>query len=281
MLLSKKTKEFKICKIENLEFAKWCLENEINYLGVHILESENVGKFKELCDYISSLNKNKLVIVTKITDLDLLSRLIFEYNPMTIQFHYKVTEQFLQEVTLKFPSLKVFGCIVKLDDLNYINLLNKYCERIIFDSSYNGGTGQKHNNNELKNIPEILLSKILLAGGVDYDMIQSTRDLDLVGYDIQSFFRNKETRENYFNQVIEISSSQSVNKISLSVTDLSYPISEEILNYQKHLIYDYHLDYSDGTLYPDFLTNLEITRNKLRQLNQKPVSIHLFSSQSY
>lgn len=61
----KNKKIVKVCKIDNFEFAKYAIHSGVAYLGVHILEENNIGKHLDLIRYIKN-SKGEVVIVTKV-----------------------------------------------------------------------------------------------------------------------------------------------------------------------------------------------------------------------
>lgn len=279
MALSKKI--LKVCKIDNLAFGKFAILNGVDYLGIHVIKKNQMEGSERLAKKLS-LFGGKIIIVTKIKDIDLLKDIIKIYNPYGIQLHYKPSIDLIKKLKKFNISIKIFSAIT--DNIN-IDLLKEAAiisDMIIYDSSYVGGTGKKNSNALFKKFTKNIKNKILIAGGVDLNLIKKYKNVNnIAGFDVQSHFRNGNYK--YFNRLENISrliKKQKANVLSISITDTEN-IKQCLKMYDRDSIYNFHLDYSDGSLYKNFVTNKKQTLKKIALMKNIPVAIHIFSNSEF
>lgn len=269
------SKILKVCRVDDLAFGKFAILNGIDYLGVHIIEEKNIGDYLDLVKKLSLLG-GRVVIVSKIDDAELLKKVIELYHPYGLQLHFCPNIDLIKNIKNTFPHLKIFSVITDDLTLEVIELVSYLSDFVIYDSSFVGGTGERNKLGLLEKISSNVKNKLLVAGGVDYDFIEKCKDIDVAGFDAQSFFRNGELK--YFNRLEKISrliKGVKHNMLAVSVTDRN-DIKSCSTEYIENPLYDYHVDYSDGSLYKDFVVNKQETLNKVAQMVGVPISIHIF-----
>jgi phosphoribosylanthranilate isomerase len=269
-------KILKICKIDSILFASYAMKQEVNFLGVHILEEKNIGEHGELIQFIRS-NKGKPIVVTKIQDKEALQKLIEVYKPAGLQFHFEIKPQLILTIRKLFPSLLLFGVLTDQSEFLDFTSINDLFDFIIYDTSYRGGTNEKNSYNYLEKFPQPLLEKTLLAGGITYERIKELNSLQASGYDIQSYFRTDAGLSfKNLDKVCDLLKFPRKNMLSISLTDI--PLSEirQSASFYSNANLEYHLDFSLGSLYPSFNTQSNSIKEKQQYLIQLPYSMHLF-----
>jgi phosphoribosylanthranilate isomerase len=273
---SAKHKIIKVCKIDSLSFASFAIKQNVDFLGIHILSNENIGEHKELIDFIKN-NNGKPIVVTKIKDSEALGKLIEFYKPTGIQFHFEIQPELASTIKQKFPNLLLFGVITNQTrylDFSFINTLHDY---LIYDTSYLGGTNEKSSYTLYNSFPKELKAKTLLAGGITIERIIELNSLNACGYDIQSYFRTDSGLSfRNLDKVCDILKFPRKNMLSISLTDISLNEIYQASTYYLNSNMEYHLDFSDGFLYPTFVTIDKSIEEKQKYLTQLPYSIHLF-----
>jgi hypothetical protein len=148
---------------------------------------------------------------------------------------------------------------------------------VIYDKSYKGGTGTVHNYDLLHSFPTTLKAKTLLAGGLSVEQIIKLKKLSVRGFDMQSYFRS-EFGINYrrVEQICDQIVYPRRGKLSISLTDISLVRLQEIFSYYFSGAIEFHLDYSDGSLYAHFNTLNRSIPEKQQFLRQLPYSLHVF-----
>jgi len=269
-------KVLKACKIESISFASFALKQNVDFLGIHILQKKDIGKHKELVEFIKSKNGN-VVILTKIDEENYIEEIVKMYRPKGLQFHFEVKPELVSVIKNKFPDLLLFGVITNQSTFLDFKSISNLFDYIIYDSSYLGGTNIRTSYNYIDQFPEELRNKTLLAGGITVEAIKALDYLGACGYDIQSYFRSGNgTNYKNFEKVCDILKFPRRNMLSVSLTDLALREINKIGTYYNDSNVEYHLDYSPGTLYPNFNTISNSIEEKQEYLLQLPYSIHLF-----
>lgn len=277
---NRRTPILKVCKVDSLNFASFAIKQRVDFLGIHVLTEKNIGEHKELIEFIES-NNGKAIIVTKIQDVALLEKLILIYHPTGIQFHFDTKPLLVTRIKMLFPDLILIGVITNQSEYLDFDSINKLYNYLIYDKTYyNFQSSVLNESNDyrlLAKFPKELQKKTLLAGGITVEKIKKLAFLNASGYDIQSYFRT-DSGLNFRNldKVCDILKFPRLNNLSISLTDIALTeIYQASLYYNKaHL--EYHLDFSDGSLYSDFSTTKLSIEEKQQFLNQLPFSIHLF-----
>lgn len=266
----------KVCKIDSITFASFALKQNVDFLGVHVLESSNVGDHKELIDFIKSKN-GKPIVVTKIQDIGELKKLIAYYKPAGIQFHFEIQPQLAAAIHKLHPDLKLFGVITDQSTSLDFSLINELYNFIIYDASYRGGTNSGSAYVHLSKFPQDLKDKTLLAGGINLERIEELRSTDTTGFDIQSYFRTDSGLSfRNLEKVCDLLKFPRKNMISVSLTDIPLASMHRAASYHLNSNLEYHLDFSPGSLYPSFNTIEKSIGEKQKFMLQLPYSLHLF-----
>lgn len=266
----------KVCKIDSLSFASYAIKQNIDFLGIHVLQENNLGEHRELVDFIKSKG-GKPIIVTKIQNELGLQKLIELYQPDGIQFHFEIQPQLVLTIRKLFPNLLLFGVLTNQSEFLDFTSINNLFDYIVYDTSFRGGTNEKNNYSHLHNFPQSLKEKTLLAGGITSERIKELNSLQICGYDIQSYFRT-DLGLNFRNldKVCDLLKFPRSNMLSISLTDISLNEMHHAASYYQNSNLEYHLDFSLGSLYPSFNTTDKSIEEKQQYLSQLPYSIHLF-----
>lgn len=274
MDLSKKL--LKICKIDDANFGKFAILCGADYLGVHILEEKDIGDKKNLVDYLVSLD-GKVVIVTKITNFELLNKIINLYRPSGLQVHCKPDPNLIKKLKDTNPKIRIFSVITNELDVDLIEKVADLSDYLIYDFSYIGGTGVKNSLILIDKLKKGITDKLFIAGGVNSDFLKKYKNLGIAGFDIQSYFRENNTlRYDRIEEVSRIIKGPKSGLLSVSVTDCD-DVENIVKEYDQNPHYNYHLDYSDGSLYVDFLTDKNETMKKVSIMKNVPLNIHIFN----
>ncbi|OFX71213.1 MAG: hypothetical protein A2X12_04620 [Bacteroidetes bacterium GWE2_29_8] len=266
----------KICKIDSLTFASFAIKENVDLLGVHVLKEDDIGEHKELVDFIEK-NNGRSIIVTKITKLELLKKIIEFYNPSGIQLHFEVDMSLVTTLRCSFPNLIIIGVITNNSKFLQFERICELHDYIIYDSSYLGGTNKKNDYILLEHFSEKLLNKTLLAGAISKERIMEIEPSKIAGYDIQSYFRNNsELNFKNLEYLCDLVKFPRKNKLSISLTDIPLCDIHHISSYYLNAHFEYHLDISNGSLYSSFNTKNKSIEEKQKFLSQLPFSAHLF-----
>jgi len=273
---SKGNKVLKVCKIDSISFASFAIKQNVDFLGVHVLEENNFGEHQELIQFIKKKN-GKPVVVTKIQDANALQKLVELYKPSGLQFHFEIQPQLVSTIRNLFPNLLLFGVLTNLSEFLDFTSINNLFDYIIYDTSFRGGTNETNNYIHFDKFPQTLKEKTLLAGGITSERIEELNSLRACGYDIQSYFRtNAGLSFKNLDKVCDLLKFPRKNMLSISLTDISLNEIQQSASYYRNANLEYHLDFSLGSLYPSFNTTSKSIEEKQQYLLQLPYSIHLF-----
>ena len=266
----------KVCKIDSISFASFAIKQSADFLGVHVLEKENIGEHLELVNFIKSQG-GKTIIVTKIKNEETIVDIVKTYNPEGIQLHYEIETELVSKIRDRFPELLIFGVFSDDSHSHNFSTLDKIFDHLIYDTSYVGGTNERNKYSYLEKFPESLRLKTLLAGGITVDRIKELNYLNAGGYDIQSYFRlNEGLSFKNLDKVCDLLKFPRKRKLSVSLTDIPLKDIKQIGSYYLDPMLEYHLDFSPGTLYTSFNTSTNSIEEKQQYLSVLPYSIHLF-----
>lgn len=271
-------KQLKICKIESESFAKFCIARGVDYLGIHVLEEESIGRHAGLTASINRIG-GRPVIVTKIISIDMLKKIEHVYEPYGIQLHSPLSINQLLEIrkALK-PTTKIFCVITNITPSEAIEKIIDISDLTIYDKSFVGGTGEATDYTHLTGLPKEKMAKIMLAGGMSPQTIHKYKAEDIGGFDAQSFAR--QNHRHHFaraEQLIDAAKDHTIKSLALSLTDLPIDKLNEVPPYECSRNIEYHLDYSDGSLYKSFNTAGNSIQKKFLSLDA-PVTVHIFSN---
>jgi len=266
----------KVCKIDSISFASFAIKQNVDFLGVHVLEEINIGEHQELIEFIKT-NQGKPVIVTKIQNETTLQKIVKTYEPVGLQFHFEIQPQLVLSIRKQFPKLLLFGVLTNKSEFLDFDSINNLFDYLIYDTSFRGGTNEKNNYNHLDKFPQALKEKTLLAGGITSKRIKELNSLQTCGYDIQSYFRTDAGLSfKNLDKICDLLKFPRKKMLSISLTDISLNEMRQASSYYLNSNLEYHLDFSLGSLYPSFNTTSKSIEEKQQFLIQLPYSLHLF-----
>jgi phosphoribosylanthranilate isomerase len=273
------SKIIKVCKIDSLVFASFIMKQNIDFLGIHILQKDQIGDHKELIDYIT-IKRGKVIIVTKINDIETLQELVEFYHPAGLQFHFEIEISIVVALKELFPTLLLFGVFTNNSINKDFYLINKVFDYLIYDNSFVGGTGKKTIYKYFDEFPQSLKEKTLLAGGITGERLVALNSLCVCGYDIQSYLRtNYGPSFRNLEEICDFIKAPRKKMLSISLTDMPLSNMNRVLAYHLNPNLEYHLDLSNGSVYSSFNTTNRSIKEKQQLLSQFPHSVHLFFRQ--
>jgi phosphoribosylanthranilate isomerase len=266
------SKKIKICKVESKSFAKYCLLRGADFLGVHSLDFDLNGEKRSLCRYIAARG-GRVVLLTKERDLEKIAQLVDFYKPRALQPHYALTPESYTALVeaLHIPIVPV---VTDETEAQSVSDLINMSEFIIYDTSYVGGTGIRHERKHLSSLSPQQLQKVFLAGGVTPELITQLSEMPVAGFDVQSFCREN-GRHHYgkAKQLFDVAKGREERQLSVSLTDVED--LSDIPAYEDSASLEYQVDYSEGNLYEHFLADNEKMLQFVSQLDA-PVTLHIF-----
>lgn len=266
------SKKLKVCKVESIGFAKYCVQRGVNFIGVHIIDFALDKSKQELCRFIAAKN-GKAVLVTKERSLDQLKNLVAFYHPWAIQLHYEITAKEYRDIK-KALQLEIVPVFTDETDESVVTELLEACDTAIYDSSFVGGTSKQHARRHLNQLPGQLAAKVLLAGGITSKNIAD--DDRVGGYDVQSYLR-VDGRHHYgrAEKLFDIVKGAPKRQLSISLTDVeSY---DDVLPYTEIESLEYQVDYSVGHLYGHFKVDSTRLGKHLKEIDA-PFTFHIFET---
>lgn len=141
-------------------------------------------------DIDDKVDKIAIVVNPAIKDIE---ALVESTSINTIQFHGDETVDFIENVKIKYPNIKILKALPANDSLeDNIQLFKGQVDLFLIDtpSKDYGGTGKSYDWSILENIEDV---PYLIAGGLDLEKIQQIekRELSNTGYDISSGIETK------------------------------------------------------------------------------------------
>ena len=265
------SKILKICKIESAAFAKYCLMRGADYLGVHVIEFALDEQKQQLCKYIAGRD-GRVVVLTKEKSPDKLRMLAEFYKPWALQLHYPIDLATYKrlESFLDIPIVPVFS---NRTDLAIVQGLLEEAPFAIYDTSFLGGTGHAHSRAHLQSLPHGLRAKVLLAGGVTPDLIE-TDESGVGGYDVQSYCRER-GRHHYAKAEQILTAVKGVPRRQLSVSLTDVTDIKALPAYTTMHSLEYQVDYSTGGLYDGFVIDPAHVKQLLTSIDA-PFTLHIF-----
>lgn len=169
----------KICGITSLQDAQCAIDAGADALGfVFYPQSPRYISPNDAHEIIKSLPPfiEKVALFVNETAEEIRS-VCLSTGCTLAQIHFETDESFFE--TLNFPSLRVIRAQCKEDITQYCDqyrLIDAYCEGF-------GGSGKRLNIEWFDNVD---CSKIILAGGLDPDNIDSLKSYGFYGVDVSS-----------------------------------------------------------------------------------------------
>jgi phosphoribosylanthranilate isomerase len=269
-------KILKVCRVDSINFASFAVKQNVEFLGVHVLDERNIGEHVELVDYINN-SVGKSILVTKIQKIDALLNIVEIYKPAGLQLHFEIHPHLVSLLRTRFPNLLIFGVLTNNTQFLDFAAISRLFDYLIYDTSYKGGTNETNSYIYYEKFPQNLKAKTLLAGGIDSDRIKELNSLEAGGYDIQSYFRSGECLSfKNLDKICDLLKFPRRSALSISLTDIPLHEIHRVSTYYRNSNLEYHLDFSLGSLYPSFNTIGKSIEEKQKSLVQLPYSIHLF-----
>lgn len=186
--------KIKICDVREVEIAKFCEQQGVNFLGIHQIKYPLTQEKKDLFNKIRSMTNNiKLVLVTQEQDTDKLLKLCSECEWDYIQLHFKITPKDIADLRENLRNMSLHAGIISVVDIGDIekydvNMLARVSDFLLFDSSIRGGTGIPSSMQALKKIKQIANGKdFFIAGGLnDKNVLDTIKTCEPYAVDVQS-----------------------------------------------------------------------------------------------
>ena len=161
--------KIKICGITNLQDAHYVLSLGADAIGfVFYPESKRYIKPEDAAEIIYTLPAFTLKVGVFVNaKVDKVNRVATQSGINIVQLHGEEPPDYVNDIA--YPVIKTF----RINDAFDFNILDNYskCSFLLdtFDTSDYGGTGKTFNWNV---IPDVLIKKIILAGGISEHNIE-------------------------------------------------------------------------------------------------------------
>lgn len=187
--------KIKICDVRTMEALQICKDNNVDFIGLHQIESpitvENIVLFQNI---VAASGGIKTVLLSKKVPIDeivnLLKQVPFDY----VQLHrtcsiidiLELKKKILDETGREIGVIAVFEA--RECNFDEVIEMSRYAEFILFDSDYKGGTGVRISIENLKQIVESCKGiNYFIAGGLNPDNVKEViRIVKPYGVDVQS-----------------------------------------------------------------------------------------------
>jgi len=180
----------KICGITNLEDALIAIEAGADALGFVFYEKSprfiEPKKAKEIIEKLPPFIERVGLFVN--VDADFVNRVCFDTNISLAQIHFEADSEFYKN--LKVKHIKVVRVKSKEDILKYeseYRLVDAYVQEY-------GGSGKRVNLDWFKDVD---CSKIILAGGLNSQNIDSVKGYGFYGVDVSSGVEAKKGKKDF------------------------------------------------------------------------------------
>ena len=279
-------KLLKFCNLKNIYETRTAAILGIPLLGFHLISENDFKRQDSIKSCIRELRNfypnTKSILVTKEKDINILTKLVKEFEFDGVQLHYPDSNQ--QAVTLKSSFGKQFIVIQVMTPENE-NFSPSQCDYLIIDKSYLGGTATQLSQDKLNQILKRAVdskTKILLAGGISPANIFQFLDLPIDGFDVQSYLKsdNPNDFENIDYQKMKILSgllgylpTPPKLQVGFVVQDINQENSDLCRTAIKANVDFFHIDISDG--FVGVKTGLPATQSLLNQIIKTNSHINL------
>lgn len=259
----------KFCGIRSRTDLLYCKKVGVDFVGVHVGNKDNTVIERERLDllrYAATIGL-RAIMVTKVTDKDLLAHCVEKGNPWGVQLHYDDDAQVAE--ALNGTGTRVFGMVSDNSDLSRKSM--RLYEMIVYDTNSMGGTGVPNQLRILKDLRPYA-HKVLLAGGVVPARVVEFKDSEAIaGFDVQSFLRKADKSLSFrrCQQLLFAADRYARGRISVSFTD--YNVVEGLARYPYELdaVHEYHMD-----LFLEDEARRSSDMERLRELQDFPLSVH-------
>jgi len=193
----------KICGVKDIFTARFCGDLGIEMIGLHVVNSLNEPRQRKFRNIIMQMRATypytTPVIVTKITEVDKILKLLASTTANILQIHAPVSNSklvIIRDEAKKLSENKLVIIVtIAVDDpmaVERIENLKSEADLLLIDSSYMGGTGHSVNISVLRNFLRIIETvPCLIAGGVGKENVSSIlKELGPYGVDVESSVTN-------------------------------------------------------------------------------------------
>lgn len=286
----------KICRVNDIHTARYLARMGVEFLGLHIIyEIPEANKLRQLQQIQKEIKENyphsKTVLVTRSESTEDIA-LFHQLLPADfIQVHSNMdinSKVLLNELIIKSGKKANLINVISANETKTINkaeIFGKYC---LIDTSFHGGTGEEVNQDKLRNLIEELYEyKLFIAGGInENNILEKEQIFSPFSLDLQTSIENNTKKKDILkvkslfkqfrgdSEPFEIPTNKSMFSLSIQ----TIPEVENI-DFNNIPIDSIHLDYSDGSIVENWLTNLDpILEFWSNNYPFIPIDIHIFSS---
>lgn len=184
----------KVCGMKNPENIQQLAQLPIDFMGL-IFYSKSPRYVAELNpEYLSNLPSHiKKVGVFVNAELQEVENRVKEYSLDYVQLHGKETVEYIKELRIKIPNLKIIKAfsIAEIQDIEKTGEYEEVCDYLLFDTKtpQHGGSGKKFDWTILNNYQGE--TPFFLSGGIsaeDTEEIQKIQHEKLYALDLNSKF---------------------------------------------------------------------------------------------
>lgn len=171
----------KICDVRDIEIAKFCFENGVDFIGLHQIFSpitkEKVELFKNIKAESGTMS---VVLVTKIDNIEELIDIICDVQFDYVQLHFSATVDFVKELKWRVYEKRKRNLYVisvfqaNKCDFSLVRQMGKIADYLLFDTSMRGGTGILTSDESISLIVNNCSDfDYFIAGGLNSDNVQA------------------------------------------------------------------------------------------------------------
>lgn len=177
-----KCPKVKICDVRSPEVAQFCLENSVDFIGLHQIFSpiteEKIRLFQSIKKVSGAMS---IVLVTKIDNIEELTHIICTVPFDYVQLHFDTTVDFVKELKqcVRKEANRDIGIISVFQankcDFSLVQQMGKIADYVLFDSFMKGGTGCPISDEAIALIVKYCSHlKYFIAGGLTPNNVQLT-----------------------------------------------------------------------------------------------------------
>ena len=177
-----KSPKLKICDVGSPEIAKFCLENSLDFIGLHQIftpiTEEKITLFKSIKKESGTM---PIVLVTKIDDIEELTHIICAVPFDYVQLHFNTTVGFVKELKqrVRKEANRDVGVIAvfQADKCDFLlaQQMGEVADYLLFDSFIRGGTGCTVSDDAIAQIVKYCSHlDYFIAGGLNPENVQLT-----------------------------------------------------------------------------------------------------------
>lgn len=174
--------KIKICDVRSPEIANFCLENSVDFIGLHQIFSpiteEKITLFKSIKKESGTM---PIVLVTKIDDIEELTHIICAVPFDYVQLHFNTTVEFVKELKqrVRKKANRDVGVIAvfQADKCDFLlaQQIGEVADYLLFDSFIKGGTGCTISDDAIAQIVKYCSHlNYFIAGGLNPENVIKT-----------------------------------------------------------------------------------------------------------